>query len=231
MPPTDDLPTAAEIHARRREEMKAAILAHARAVMRERGVAGLSLGEVARRLGVKTPSLYEYFPNKLAVYDGLFRQGFEQFAAGSKAVHEQHEGAALWTMGRAAMEYYMTFAYENPELFKLLFERHVPDFEPSAESMAISLGALHEGQQTFLLMVVEQGIPLPDDISAGDVYDVFIALAHGLTALHIANQPHLPPGQGRFGHLLDTAMLTLRRAWGSDRHIEEEPTDESAHTA
>lgn len=226
-----DLPTADDLHARRRAEMKAAILAHAREVMRERGVAGLSLGEVARRLGVKTPSLYEYFPNKLAVYDGLFRLGIEQFAAGMTAINQQHGESDLWTLGRASMLYYMTFACENPELFKLLFERHVPGFEPSAESMAVSLGSLHEGQQTFLLAVVEQGIDLPADISPGDVYDVFIAMAHGLTALHIANEPHLPPGEGRFGHLLDTAMLTLRRAWGRDCHSEEETTDESARTA
>ena len=41
-------------------------------VMAEDGVAALSLAEVARRMGMRPPSLYQYFPSKLAVYDALF---------------------------------------------------------------------------------------------------------------------------------------------------------------
>src|SRR4029078_1986551 len=39
--------------------------------MTEEGVNGLSLAEVARRLGVTPPSLYKYFPSLLSVYDAL----------------------------------------------------------------------------------------------------------------------------------------------------------------
>ena len=41
-------------------------------VMTEEGVNGLSLAEVARRLGVQPPSLYKYFPSLMAVYDAPF---------------------------------------------------------------------------------------------------------------------------------------------------------------
>ena len=50
-------------------------------VMTEYGVAGLSLGEVARRMGMRTPSLYTYFEAKSAVYDAVFARGWQ-------AVHE-----------------------------------------------------------------------------------------------------------------------------------------------
>ena len=43
--------------------------------MTEEGVNGLSLAEVARRLGVQPPSLYKYFPSLMAVYDALFDPG------------------------------------------------------------------------------------------------------------------------------------------------------------
>jgi AcrR family transcriptional regulator len=49
---------------RHREETIEAILSAARAVMRKEGVAGLNLQEVARRVGVRAPSLYEYFPQQ-----------------------------------------------------------------------------------------------------------------------------------------------------------------------
>src|SRR5260221_12872424 len=58
---------------RNREEMKAAILDAARAVMRDEGVAPLNLQEVARRAGVRAPSLYDYFPGKMAIYHPLLR--------------------------------------------------------------------------------------------------------------------------------------------------------------
>ena len=61
--------------ARRRQETIEEILDIAREVMTEEGVNGLSLAEVARRLGVQPPSLYKYFPSLMAIYDALFRRG------------------------------------------------------------------------------------------------------------------------------------------------------------
>ena len=61
--------------ARRRQETIEEILDIATEVMTEEGVNGLSLAEVARRLGVQPPSLYKYFPSLMAVYDALFRRG------------------------------------------------------------------------------------------------------------------------------------------------------------
>ena len=43
--------------------------------MAEEGVNGLSLAEVARRLGVQPPSIYKYFPSLMAVYDAIFLRG------------------------------------------------------------------------------------------------------------------------------------------------------------
>src|SRR3954454_12505962 len=61
--------------ARRRLETMTEILDLAEQVVTEEGVNGLSLAEVARRLGVQPPSLYKYFPSLTAVYDALFERG------------------------------------------------------------------------------------------------------------------------------------------------------------
>ena len=61
--------------ARRRQETIEEIPRHRLEIMTEEGVNGLSLAEVARRLGVQPPSLYKYFPSLMAVYDALFRRG------------------------------------------------------------------------------------------------------------------------------------------------------------
>src|SRR5579864_2900201 len=68
-------PAPADRRSRRRQETIEEILAIAEAVMTEEGVNGLSLSEVARRLGVKPPSIYKYFDSLRAIYDALFERG------------------------------------------------------------------------------------------------------------------------------------------------------------
>src|SRR5947209_8379489 len=58
-----------------REKMIEAILFNARQIMREQGVAALSLRELARRLRFTVQALYKYYPSKMALYDALFLQG------------------------------------------------------------------------------------------------------------------------------------------------------------
>src|SRR6202046_762427 len=68
-------PPRTDRRARRRQETIEEILDIAREVMTEEGVNGLSLAEVARRLGVQPPSLYKYFPPLRAIYDAIFQRG------------------------------------------------------------------------------------------------------------------------------------------------------------
>lgn len=112
-----------------------AILETAREIMREEGVAALTMHELARRLEIRPPSLYNYNNSKMEIYDELFRTGFELF---SRAMQEAADGAgSIFDDMRRSMEAYMNFALQNPELFKLCFERHVPGFVPSQESMKV----------------------------------------------------------------------------------------------
>src|SRR3954452_25506050 len=60
---------------RRRQESIEEVLDHAVEIMAEQGVAGLSIGEIARRMDIRPPSLYVYFPSKHALYDALFLRG------------------------------------------------------------------------------------------------------------------------------------------------------------
>jgi len=55
------------------------------AIMEEAGVGGLSMSEIARRLGMRQPSLYKYFPSLHAVYDALFARGVERSGAAIQA--------------------------------------------------------------------------------------------------------------------------------------------------
>jgi AcrR family transcriptional regulator len=197
---------------RNREEMMAAILDAARAVMREEGVAALNLHEVARRVGLRTPSLYEYFSGKTALYDALFRLGVRLYAAGRERLAPITQAPdSLWERARAELVYYMTFAQENPDLYQLVFERPVPGFVPAQQSLEECARLLAEGHH-----ILEQGLAqghLALGIPVEQATDVFLAMMHGLTALHMANEPDLPMGTGRFGSLIEAALIVFQAAW------------------
>jgi AcrR family transcriptional regulator len=194
---------------RNREEMKKAILEAARQVMREEGVAALNLQEVARRVGVRAPSLYEYFPGKMALYDALFRMGVRLYAERMRRLSEGID--SFWARYQAGLENYMTFAQECPELYQLIQERPVPGFVPSEESMAESRQLL-----TMTDEIVGKGIErgsIALGITSEQARDLSLAMMHGLTALHMANEPELPVGSGRFGSLIPAALALFRAAW------------------
>src|SRR5262245_28336275 len=113
-PLTTTLPSPAERRQRNREEVRRAILEAARQVMHEQGVAALSLREVARRVHMQTPSLYAYFPSKMALYDALFLMGVRL-----RADYRDREEASgsFWDRLERRFDSYMRFAQENPELY------------------------------------------------------------------------------------------------------------------
>lgn len=199
------------------ERTRQSILDAAREIMREDGVAALSLNEVARRVGLKTPSLYTYFDSKNALYDALFAQGMRQF--------REHIGRILGDTGsfpdslEPVIRGYMVFADENPDLYQLLFERPVPGFVPSAEVMVDSAAQVAEGVAAFQAAIddgtIVTGLP------ARQSFDMFLALMHGLTALKRANEPDAAIGSGRFGSLVPAAAALLAGVWQLKRRTDE----------
>ena len=184
-----------------------AILDTARAIMREEGVAALSMQELARRMDMRAPSLYNYFSGKREIYDTLFRLGFNLFR---EHLNDQLKDATnLQDELRLNFEAYMSFAIANPELYQLCFERPVPGFVPSKASLETSFGLL---QQVYQRAEQFKGA-LDTDLSAQQIVDTVIAMTHGLTALHLSNEPNLPVGQGRFGSLIPAVMTILEKAW------------------
>ena len=129
MPPADR-------RARRRQETIDEILDIAVAIMSEEGVNGLSLSEVARRLGVQPPSIYKYFPSLMAIYDELFLRGQSahlEVMRNSMATADPGLDALI-----AGLQASGRWLLANRAMAELLFWRPVPKFEPSPEAMAIS---------------------------------------------------------------------------------------------
>jgi AcrR family transcriptional regulator len=165
---------------RRRAAVMAEALDHAVALMTTDGVGALSVSEVARRMGIRGPSLYKYFPSRHALYDALFARALElELAAVATAVHGVPRGVPRIHAGGAAS---VAWAVANPALAQLLHWRPVPGFEPSPAVFA----------------------PSVDDMA--EVGAEFTVVLSGLISQQLANQPGVPYAEGVFSRLTDTAI-------------------------
>jgi AcrR family transcriptional regulator len=186
----------------RRQETIEEILRHAVVIMGTDGVAALSLSEVARRMGMKQPSLYKYFPSKLAVYDELFRRGSEALLTiFCDAARNEEPGMAALSAGFKAVG---RFQMENKVLAALLLWRPVPRFEPSPEAFAPNVQFVAE-MRRVLAQAVELGQLHPDALTerAGFLFSI---LGAGLLTQQLANEPNASYEDGRFTSLDDDVL-------------------------
>jgi AcrR family transcriptional regulator len=202
---TDPALRPGDRRARRRQETLAEILDIAETVMAEEGVNGLSLAEVARRLGVQPPSIYKYFPSLMAVYDALFLRGQREHLAVMRAAMEGSEpGLDALTKGLEASG---RWALANQAIAQLLFWRPVPSFEPSAEAFAPSVEMV--GLQRGALADAVAAHQLGPDADSDEALYLVSTLITGVLSQAIANEPGLEWGQGRFTPTFPKLMKLL----------------------
>jgi AcrR family transcriptional regulator len=188
--------------ARRRQDTIREIVDIALEVMTEEGVNGLSLAEVARRLGVQPPSLYKYFPSLMAIYDALFRRGQEEHLGVVRdAMSTAELGLAAIVAG---LEAGGRWVIANPALGQLMFWRPVPNFEPSPEALAPS-GEMVALYRAALGAAVAGG-ELGPEVDSDEAVLLLSVLIAGVMSQHMANEPHAGWSDGRFTSLFPRVM-------------------------
>lgn len=164
--------------AERREATRQEILAAAWEVARANGIAGLTLREVAVRVGMQPPSLYSHFDSKHAIYDAMFAQAWRQLI---EAMAAADPGAP--SDPRRRLEYFTTafidFALADVSRNQLMNVRVIPDFTPSAAAYGVAVEAF-ELMRVRLRVV---GVTRDRDV------DLFTALIAGIVMQQEANDP------------------------------------------
>jgi AcrR family transcriptional regulator len=202
-------PPRTDRRARRRQETIEEILDIARQVMTEEGVNGLSLAEVARRLGVQPPSLYKYFPSLMAIYDAIFQRGqLDNLAELRQGMAGAEPGLPALVAGLEASGRWLL---ANRAVAELLFWRPVPSFHPSEEAFAPSVEMV-ELQRRALADAVTAGQLGPAANDEDAIY-VVSTLIVGVLSQAIANEPDLPWGEGRFTPTFARLMRLLPAAF------------------
>src|SRR5262245_20822810 len=160
----------------RREAKIAGLVAAAWELAGEHGIGGVSLHALARKVGMRQPSLYEYFDSKLALYDAMF-------ADGNRQLLDRLDAVKLPRDPRAALKKYLGafvgFALEDAARCELMFHRPVPGFTPSPEAYAPAEAVLGGAVKR----IQEAGITAQGDI------DCIVAMTAGLIDAQMSNDP------------------------------------------
>lgn len=116
-------------------DLRAELLQRAEVTLRESGVDGLSLRQLARDLGVSHAAPSRHFRDKQALLDALALIGFDRLAA----VYGEVDPTGPFTQRlHAVARAYLRFAIDNPALLALMFARkHSPT---SGADMAAAVG-------------------------------------------------------------------------------------------
>jgi AcrR family transcriptional regulator len=166
-----------DVRARRRAQTRREILDAAWRLAERDGVAGLSLRDLAREVGMRAPSLYTYFDSKAEIYDAMFAEGYRQLDAvmADVAIDLDDPVGTLERLGRV----FLQFSNASLPRYQLLFTRVVPDWEPSPEAYAVSVANYERAAELF----VRAGLPGQRPM------DLWTAVLAGLAAQQQANEP------------------------------------------
>jgi AcrR family transcriptional regulator len=165
--------------AARRAATQAQILDAAWELARAVGLTSFTVRELAARVGMRAPSLYEYFAGKDAIYDAMFGAANRDFLAGTVATIGAGDDLEPRDALVAGARFFLDFAAEDPVRFQLLFQRAILDWEPTPEAYAPAQEAYTYVQRRFAAF------------GAGDqaALDLWTAMVSGLAHQQLANDP------------------------------------------
>jgi len=163
--------------ARQRDDLRQSILTAAAELILERGYDGLSMRQVADRIGYTATTIYHHFEHKDALVAAVIDEGFGRFLAALQAVTTGDPLGRIADLGRA----YVRFGLENRIYYQLMFMQR-PDLLNFGSNDRQS-----ERSATFelLLQAVQDGLD-SGAIRPGDATtysNVLWAGVHGIVAL------------------------------------------------
>lgn len=163
------------------DQLRELILAAATELIEREGLSGLSAREIARNIGYSPGTLYNVFENLddlvLTIEGRLLDRLHERLAAVPATDDPRRRVHAL-----AAA--YLEFTHQNPRLWNLLFEHHLPKGRDVPPAYRAKLDALLALVESALQPVMREA----DPASLRRAARVLWAGVHGITSLSTADK-------------------------------------------
>ena len=155
------------------------LLRAAETILAAEGPNALTVRHMAATAGVSTMNVYSRFGGKDVVVEHLYVEGFTRLAAAVE--HAGRTDDPLADLRRAGTAY-RRFALDHPTYYSIMFERAVPDFEPSESAAGVASATLAQ-LGALLERAMEAGVITRHDTmhAAAAVW----ATCHGLVSLEL----------------------------------------------
>lgn len=124
-------------------DLRQALLRAALDMLEERGLEGLSLRKLAARVGVSHAAPEHHFATLRDLLTALAAEGFRKFRVSMLQGIPEQQAADIDRL-RAALDGYLAFAQAHPQLFRLMFNKNLLNWEDAA------LGEAGQAARTIL---------------------------------------------------------------------------------
>ena len=114
-----------QLHENVREEIKSVAWKQ----MAEKGASSLSLGAIARELGVTTPALYRYFPARNDLITALISDSYATFTEALEAARDCIPSGDHAGRFRSLFLAYFAWAVSHPQQYLLMFGSSMPGYQ------------------------------------------------------------------------------------------------------
>ena len=145
--------------------------------------------ELGSRVGLHASSLYQYFPSKDAIFDALFAQGHRELHVWMQGFDRTGKPVDVFKRGSNR---FSEFCLADEVRYQLLFQRTIPGFRPSEESMGLAWISYRD----LVTSLANAGVTDPSDV------DLWTSIQNGLISQQWANDP----GGRRFVDLVAPAV-------------------------
>lgn len=196
---TDNTAAARKVRSKRYHhgDLRAALLRTVGEIIAERGVAEVSLREVARRAQVSHGAPAHHFRNKAALVSAFAAQGFSEMVAAIEQLPAHREARSGPEELAGTGKGYVRFALAHPAHFSIMFD--------SAELDESDPALIDAGNRAYRLLTraiercVREGRLRPNQVGPATIASW--SLVHGFASLWVG---------GRLGRRADTGRLGPR---------------------
>lgn len=159
-------------------EVERSVIDAAEQLLVTEGPSALTVRGIASAAGVAPMSVYNHLGGKEGVLDALLERGFDALHEVMSDLGTDDPYEDLAESGRR----YRAFAREQPQRYLLMFERAVPDYEPSAATLGHALATFRQLER-LVQRAMDAGVIVDGD--AAEVAQRLWSSCHGLASLEL----------------------------------------------